>query len=220
MKKKKKKIKKKSLTLSPYLDFSVFELNRVIKRKDILENKAYIFGTLLFGFVFFDKGFFNLFNYLNKINSSEMFIKFLLNIIAIICCIIAFIYLWRTLNLSENRYLNVEKFEIKNRKNEDKFEQEETIIRYHLVSTQLINRVAEEKSKYLSLSIKFGLVFFGIYFLFLLGGEKMEEIESSKLLLMGKDIEAVVGTESTIGDNKPPAANDENNNSNDSDKNE
>ena len=81
MKKRGKKIKKKSLTLSPYLDFSVFELNRVIKRKDILENKAYIFGTLLFGFVFFDKGFFNLFNYLNKINTSEMFIKFLLNII-------------------------------------------------------------------------------------------------------------------------------------------
>ena len=113
-------------SISTYLDFIIFELNRSINRKNILENKAYLLGTALVAFISFNNNFFDI----------------------------------------------AEEFDISVRREKKKIEQEEEILEYHKETLKIINKRCEEKSKTLKIAIKFTLLFFIIYFLFMLGGEK------------------------------------------------
>ena len=92
--------------------------------------------------------------------------------ISVTACIISFVYIYLTINLSDNTYLIPEEFDISERKEVSKIEQEEEIIEYHKETARVINKRCEEKSKNLKIAIKFALLFFVIYFLFMLGGER------------------------------------------------
>ena len=153
-----------------YLDFIIFELNRSINRKNILENKAYLLGTALVAFISFNNNFFGIVEDICKIQEKKYLIIFLLKIISIAACIISFVYIYLTINLSDNSYL--EEFDISVRREKKKIEQEEEILEYHKETLKIINKRCEEKSKNLKIAIKFALLFFLVYFLFMLGGEK------------------------------------------------
>lgn len=159
-------------SISTYLDFIIFELNRSINRKNILENKAYLLGTALVAFISFNNNFFNIAEDICKIQEKKYLIIFLLKMISITACIISFVYIYLTINLSDNTYLIPEEFDISERKEVSKIEQEEEIIEYHKETARVINKRGEEKSKNLKIAIKFALLFFVIYFLFMLGGER------------------------------------------------
>ena len=157
-------------SISTYLDFIIFELNRSINRKNILENKAYLLGTALVAFISFNNNFFCIVEDICKIQEKKYLIIFLLKIISIVACIISFVYIYLTINLSDNSYL--EEFDISVRREKKKIEQEEEILEYHKETLKIINKRCEEKSKNLKIAIKFALLFFLVYFLFMLGGEK------------------------------------------------
>ena len=157
-------------SISTYLDFIIFELNRSINRKNILENKAYLLGTALVAFISFIIYFFVIVEDICKFQVIIFFIIFLLKIISIAACIISFVYIYLTINLSDNSYL--EEFDISVRREKKKIEQEEEILEYHKETLKIINKRCEEKSKNLKIAIKFALLFFLVYFLFMLGGEK------------------------------------------------
>ena len=159
-------------SISTYLDFIIFELNRSINRKNILENKAYLLGTALVAFISFNDNFFDIAEDICKIQEKKYLIIFLLKMISVIACIISFVYIYLTINLSENTYLIAEEFDISVRREKKKIEQEEEILEYHKETLKIINKRCEEKSKTLKIAIKFALLFFIIYFLFMLGGEK------------------------------------------------
>jgi len=157
-------------SISIYLDFIIFELNRSINRKNILENKAYLLGTALVAFISFNNNFFYIAEDICKIQEKNFLIIFLLKMISVITCIISFVYIYLTINLSDNSYL--EEFDISVRREKKKIEQEEEILKYHEETLKIINNRCEEKSKTLKIAIKFALLFFFLYFLFMLGGER------------------------------------------------
>ena len=59
-------------SISTYLDFIIFELNRSINRKNILENKAYLLGTALVAFISFNNNFFNIAEDICKIQEKNI----------------------------------------------------------------------------------------------------------------------------------------------------
>ena len=59
-------------SISTYLDFIIFELNRSINRKDILENKAYLLGTALVAFISFNNNFFDIAEDICKIQEKNI----------------------------------------------------------------------------------------------------------------------------------------------------
>ena len=157
-------------SISTYLDFIIFELNRSINRKDILENKAYLLGTALVAFISFNNNFFDIAEDICKIQEKKYLIIFLLKMISVIACIISFVYIYLTINLSENIYL--EGFDVSVIREKTKIEQEVEVLEYHKETLRIINNRCEEKTKTLKIAIKFALLFFIVYFLFMLGGEK------------------------------------------------
>lgn len=59
-------------SISTYLDFIIFELNRSINRKNILENKAYLLGTALVAFISFNNNFFDIAEDICKIQEKNI----------------------------------------------------------------------------------------------------------------------------------------------------
>lgn len=151
---------KKVEDIQPYLDFLKFEIERAIKRKNSLENKAIVLGTLfssILSMIFINN------RELIEFNCRElgMFTVFLF---LIFMSIATYFYLYKVLKLEKFLYnkgdISVEKI-----LKASKEKQQKNILEDYKKILDLIHKNCDEKGKNLNSAVFCFSIFFALVFL-------------------------------------------------------
>ena len=175
MKKKTKKnnngIQKNSKDISLYLELfkSEFEASRT--RKKILENKAYLLGTVLFFFISFNYNFFFFFDYNKNIYEKEIIIIIVFKLIAIILFCFSFFKIAIIIKPSNVNSLIITNLDLEEKEKLKKLEQQIEIAEYYGLMKEQIDKITTKQGNYLKEAFISSVLFWIIYFIFLIGGE-------------------------------------------------
>ena len=173
MKKKTKKnnngIQKNSKDISLYLELfkSEFEASRT--RKKILENKAYLLGTVLFFFISFNHNFFVLFDYNKNIYEKEIIIIIVFKLIAIILFCFSFFKIAIIIKPSNVNSLIITNLDLEEKEKLKKLEQQIEIAEYYGLMKEQIDKITTKQGNYLKEAFISSVLFWIIYFIFLIG---------------------------------------------------
>ena len=169
-KKNKKKDNKNFKDLSLYLELFKFEYEASKARKTILENKAYLLGTVLFFFISFNHKFFTLFDFEN-LCENKLIILVIFKIIAIILFCFSLFKITMIIKPSIVSSLIINNLDFEKKATFCKFNQQKEIAEYYGDMKEQIDQITEKQSNYLKVAFISAVLFWIIYFIFLIGGE-------------------------------------------------
>lgn len=169
-KKNKKKDNKNFKDLSLYLELFKFEYEASKARKTILENKAYLLGTVLFFFISFNHKFFTLFDFEN-LCKNKLIILVIFKIIAIILFCFSLFKITMIIKPSIVPSLIINNLDFEKKATFCKFKQQKEIAEYYGDMKEQIDQITEKQSNYLKAALTSAVLFWIIYFIFLIGGE-------------------------------------------------
>ena len=170
-KKNEKKDKKNFKDLSLYLELFKFEYEASKARKTILENKAYLLGTVLFFFISFNHKFFILFDYDKNIYEKTFIILMIFKLIAIILFSFSFFKIVVIIKPAAVNSLSIVDLNLKGKSNLKKIEQQIEIAEYYGEMKRQIDNITIRQSNYIKEAFVSAILFWIIYFIFLIGGE-------------------------------------------------
>ncbi|ATV63211.1 hypothetical protein [Fusobacterium pseudoperiodonticum] len=169
-KKKKEKKDKQNLDISLYLELFKFEYEASKTRKTILENKAYLLGTVLFFFISFNHNFFTLFNFKN-LCENKIIILIIFKIVAITLFCFSLFKIIMIIKPSIVPSLIINNLDFEKKATFCKFKQQKEIAEYYGDMKEQIDQITEKQSNYLKAALTSAVLFWIIYFIFLIGGE-------------------------------------------------
>lgn len=169
-KKKEKKDKQNFKDLSLYLELFKFEYEASKTRKTILENKAYLLGTVLFFFISFNHKFFTLFDFKN-LCENKLIILMLFKIVAIVLFCFSLFKITIIIKPSIVPSLIINNLDFEKKATLCKFKQQKEIAEYYGDMKEQIDQITERQSNYLKAALTSAVLFWIIYFIFLIGGE-------------------------------------------------
>jgi hypothetical protein len=169
-KKKEKKDKQNFKDLSLYLELFKFEYEASKTRKTILENKAYLLGTVLFFFISFNHKFFTLFDFKN-LCENKLIILMLFKIVAIVLFCFSIFKITMIIKPSIVPSLIINNLDFEKKATLCKFKQQKEIAEYYGDMKEQIDQITERQSNYLKAALTSAVLFWIIYFIFLIGGE-------------------------------------------------
>lgn len=169
-KKKEKKDKQNFKDLSLYLELFKFEYEASKTRKTILENKAYLLGTVLFFFISFNHKFFTLFDFKN-LCENKLIILMLFKIVAIVLFCFSLFKITMIIKPSIVPSLIINNLDFEKKATLCKFKQQKDIAEYYGDMKEQIDQITERQSNYLKAALTSAVLFWIIYFIFLIGGE-------------------------------------------------
>ena len=169
-KKKEKKDKQNFKDLSLYLELFKFEYETSKTRKTILENKAYLLGTVLFFFISFNHKFFTLFDFKN-LCENKLIILMLFKIVAIVLFCFSLFKITMIIKPSIVPSLIINNLDFEKKATLCKFKQQKEIAEYYGDMKEQIDQITERQSNYLKAALTSAVLFWIIYFIFLIGGE-------------------------------------------------
>lgn len=169
-KKKEKKDKQNFKDLSLYLELFKFEYEASKTRKTILENKAYLLGTVLFFFISFNHKFFTLFDFKN-LCENKLIILMLFKIVAIVLFCFSLFKITMIIKPSIVPSLIINNLDFEKKAALSKFKQQKDIAEYYGDMKEQIDQITERQSNYLKAALTSAVLFWIIYFIFLIGGE-------------------------------------------------
>lgn len=169
-KKKEKKDKQNFKDLSLYLELFKFEYESSKTRKTILENKAYLLGTVLFFFISFNHKFFTLFDFKN-LCENKLIILMLFKIVAIVLFCFSLFKITMIIKPSIVPSLIINNLDFEKKATLCKFKQQKEIAEYYGDMKEQIDQITERQSNYLKAALTSAVLFWIIYFIFLIGGE-------------------------------------------------
>lgn len=167
---KKKKDKQNFKDLSLYLELFKFEYEASKTRKTILENKAYLLGTVLFFFISFNHKFFTLFDFKN-LCENKLIILMLFKIVAIVLFCFSLFKITMIIKPSIVPSLIINNLDFEKKAALCKFKQQKDIAEYYGDMKEQIDQITERQSNYLKAALTSAVLFWIIYFIFLIGGE-------------------------------------------------
>lgn len=170
-KKKEKKDKQNFKDLSLYLELFKFEYEASKSRKTILENKAYLLGTVLFFFISFNHNFFVLFDYNKDIYEKKIIIMIIFKLIAIILFCFSFFKIAIIIKPSNVNSLIITNLDLEEKEKLKKLEQQIEIAEYYGLMKEQIDKITTKQANYLKEAFISSVLFWIIYFIFLIGGE-------------------------------------------------
>jgi hypothetical protein len=140
----------KKQDISVYLDFIKNEVDRAMKRKEILENKAVVLGTLLSSIVsisFFDNDIFSL-------DKNIIPKKIIIMVFFILSLILTYKYTYLVIKPSDYFYIKG-KINVNEVLNSSKEKQEKTILNNYATILEKIHSVCDQKSEDLKKAIHY-----------------------------------------------------------------
>lgn len=169
-KKNEKKDKQNFKDISLYLELFKFEYEASKSRKTILENKAYLLGTVLFFFISFNHKFFTLFDFKN-LCENKLIILMLFKIVAIVLFCFSLFKITMIIKPSIVPSLIINNLDFEKKATLCKFKQQKDIAEYYGDMKEQIDQITERQSNYLKAALTSAVLFWIIYFIFLIGGE-------------------------------------------------
>lgn len=134
----------KKQDISVYLDFIKNEVDRAMKRKEVLENKAVVLGTLLSSIVsisFFDNDIFSL-------DKNIIPKKIIIMVFFILSLILTYKYTYLVIKPSDYFYIKGKiSIDVNGVLNSSKEKQEKTVLNNYITILEKIHSVCDEKSE-------------------------------------------------------------------------